>query len=174
MAKLKLIAVVVIAAGALFFGPAAAHAAYVPAANITVTGAVTAGGTVSVDFADGSFAEGEGVSVALSCATTVTTTETATATGALNLDVAIPADATGTCTLTATGLTSGDIGTVALTIASADGGAGAGAGGSDDELADTGASDSSMLLIWGASGVLLLGVALVVVMTTVRRQRAKV
>ena len=172
MAKFKMIAAVALAAGALFLGPAAAHAAYVPDANITVTGAVTAGGTVSVDFADGSFAEGEDVSVALSCDSTVTSTSTATATGALNLDVTIPADATGTCTLTATGLTSGDIGTVSLTIVTADGGTTA--VGTDDELADTGASDPSMLLIWGASGVLLLGVALVVVMMTVRRQRANV
>ena len=178
MAKFKLLAVVALATGALFLGPAAAQAAYVPAADITVTGAVAAGGTVNVEFAAGSFANSETVSVALSCDTTETTTSTATATGALSLAVVLPADASGTCTLTATGLTSGDIGTVALTIETADGGSGTGVtdGGagadSGDELADTGASDSSMLLIWGASGVLLLGVALVIVMTTVRRQRA--
>jgi len=181
MAKFKMLAVVALATGALFVGPAAAQAAYVPAANITVTGTVAAGSTVDVDFAPGSFANGETVSVALTCDTTTTSTETAGADGSLNLDVAIPTGATGTCTLTATGLVSGDIGTVSLTIPAADGtgttgGSGSGVGtvadGADDELAFTGASDSTMLLVWTASGVLLLGVALIVVMKTVRRQRA--
>ena len=189
MAKFKMLAVVALATGALFVGPAAAQAAYVPAANITVTGTVAAGSTVDVDFAPGSFANGETVSVALTCDTTTTSTETAGADGSLNLDVAIPTGATGTCTLTATGLVSGDIGSVSLTIPAADGtgtgngtgtgttgGSGSGVGtvadGADDELAFTGASDSTMLLVWTASGVLLLGVALIVVMKTVRRQRA--
>ena len=170
MAKFKLLAVVALATGALFLGPTAAQAAYVPAANITVTGAVTPGGTVNVGFVAGSFAERENVSVALTCPTTQTSTATATESGALDLAVRIPANATGTCTLTVTGLLSGDIGVVSLTIVTAD--RGGAAGGSGAGLADTGASDASMLLIWGASGVLLLGVALVVVMTTVRRQRA--
>ena len=170
MAKFKVLAVVALATGALFLGPAAAQAAYIPSANITVTGAVTPGGTVNVGFVMGSFANGESVSVALTCATTQTSTATATASGALSLAVVIPANATGTCTLTATGLASGDTGTVALTIVSAD--RGGAAGGVGAGLADTGASDSTMLLVWGASGVLLLGVALVVVMATVRRQRA--
>jgi len=179
MAKFKMLAVVALAAGALFVGPAAAQAAYVPAANITVTGTIAAGSTVDVDFAPGSFANGETVSVAITCDTTTTSSATAGADGSLNLETAIPTGATGTCTLTATGLVSGDIGTVSLTIPAADGtgttggsGVGTVADGADDELAFTGASDSTMLLVWTASGVLLLGVALIVVMKTVRRQRA--
>jgi len=178
MAKFKMLAVAALAAGALLMGPTAAQAAYVPNDNISVNGLARAGAVLNVIFAPGSFT-GEDVSFAatgkgrakLAVATvveTVTVVKEADASGAVSVDVTLPADASGTYTITATGLTSGTVGTAAITVAAADGGA----AGSGDELADTGASDSSMLLIWGASGVLLLGVALVVVMTTVRRQRS--
>ncbi|QYF73741.1 hypothetical protein [Cryobacterium sp. PAMC25264] len=82
----------------------------------------------------------------------------------------LPADATGTYTTTATGLTSGTVGTAAISLAAADSAAGSGSS-ANGGLASTG-YDAPMLAIWGAAGALLLGVALTVALTVVRRQRA--
>ena len=102
-------------------------------------------------------------------AATVSLTKSATSAGAASVNVALPADATGTYTTTATGLTSGTVGTAAITLPTAD--AGAGASSTDGGLASTG-YDAPMLAIWAAAGALLLGVALMVALTVVRRQRA--
>ena len=170
---------------AVFAVPAAANAAgYVPEGNIFVTGAVTAGATVTVGFTDGSFTPGEDVSFTLtgenaagatlasfkSVVNSQSVVKTATASGAVSLDVTLPTDASGTYTVTATGLTSGTVGSASLTVGSTD----AGTGSSDSAaggLASTG-YNTPMLAIWGAAGALLLGVALVVVLGVVRRQRA--
>ena len=170
----KVFAVIALAVLAVFAVPAAATAAgYVPGGSIIVSGDVEAGGTVTVTFTDGSFEPGEDVSIActgsgsatLSAfkAATVTLVKTASATGSVSVDVTLPADATGTYTVTATGLSSGTVGTAALTVTAVDSGSGG--------LASTG-YDAPVLLIWGAGGALLLGIALVVVLTIVRRQRA--
>jgi hypothetical protein len=78
---------------------------------------------------------------------------------------------------TATGLTSGTVGTAAITVTAVDAGSGTvntgngTANNGSGDLASTG-YDAPVLLIWGAGGALLLGIALVVVLTAVRRQRA--
>jgi hypothetical protein len=187
----KSFAAVAIAVLAVFAAPAAANAAgYVPVGNISVSGAVVPGGTVTVGFADGSFTPGESVSFTLTgenaAGATLATfkavvdsqslVKTASDTGAVSLDVTLPSNASGTYTVTATGLTSGTVGTASLTVASADGaasgsGTGTGSDASNGGLASTG-YDAPMLAIWAAGGALLLGVALMVALTIVRRQRA--
>ncbi|MBX0299897.1 sortase [Cryobacterium sp. 1639] len=142
---------------------------------------------VEVAFTAGSFTPGESVSFTLTGENAAGATlaafkavvnsqslvKSATDTGAVALDVTLPTDASGTYTVTATGLTSGTVGTASLTVASADAAAGAGAGSvsSNSGLAATG-YDAPMLAIWAASGALLLGIALMVSLTVVRRQRA--
>lgn len=178
----KTFAVIALAILAVFAVPAAANAAgYVPANNVSVSGEAVAGGTVTVTFAEGSFTPGEDVSFAVTGsgtatlsafkAATVTLVKTASATGAASVNVTLPADATGTYTVTATGLTSGTVGTAAITVTAVD--AGTGSANTGGGLASTG-YDAPVLLIWGAGGALLLGIALVVVLTIVRRQHATV
>jgi hypothetical protein len=178
----KVFAVIALAVLAVFAVPAAANAAgYVPASSVTVSGDAVPGGTVTVTFADGVFAPGESVSFActgngtatLSAfkAATVSLTKTASATGSASVNVTLPSDATGTYSVTATGLSSGVVGTAAITVSAVNAGSGSGSGGGG--LASTG-YDAPVLLIWGAGGALLLGIALVVVLSIVRRQRAAV
>ena len=180
MAK-KTLAALALAFMAVFAVPVAAQAAgYVPASDVVVSGTVTPGSPVTVSFESG-FTPGESVSfsvtgegtatLAVVKAATVSLTKTATAEGAASVVVTPPANATGTYTVTATGLTSGTVGTAALTVAAADAGAGSTGGSTDDGLASTGANVSGVV-IWGAVGVLILGAALVAVMTIVRRQRS--
>ena len=175
----KALAVIALAILAIFAVPAAANAAgYVPAGNITVSGNAVAGGTVIIVFGDGSFAGSENVSFAVSGAgtvtlsafkaATVTLVKQATPAGSASVSVTFPQNATGTYSVTATGLTSGTIGTASITIAAADSVAGASDTGGG--LAGTG-YDAPVLLIWAAGGALLLGIALVVVLNIVRRQR---
>lgn len=176
----KIIAAVVLAVIGVFVVPAAANAAgYVPSANVSVTGAVTPGGTADVDFAAGSFVPNESISFAVTgpgratlsaAAATVNLTKNADSSGAATVDVKLPADATGTFSLTATGAVSQNIATATLTIAPADVAPGGGAS-SSGLLAFTG-STGSMLLLWSAGGVIVLGLALLVVLMLVRRQRA--
>jgi hypothetical protein len=170
----KSFAAIVIAIAAVFAMPLAANAAdpYVPDSQITVTDSTPAPGqAVPVNFTNGAFTGGEDVTGAVTGngtatlsvvkAATVSLTKAASATGAVSFVVTLPANATGTYTLTATGVTSGTVGTAALTVTAAD------AGG----LAATGA-DFPFLMVWTAGGALLLGVALLLVLTVVRRQRA--
>ena len=86
---------------------------------------------------------------------------------AVSVAVTPPANASGSYTLTGTGLTSGSVGAVTVSVVAADSAAADAAGG----LASTG-YDAPMLAIWAAAGALLLGVALMVALTVVRRQRA--
>jgi phage tail sheath gpL-like len=172
----KTLAIAALAFLAVVGTPLAANAAgYVPSSNVTVSGTVTAGGTVTVSFAAGSFTSGETVSFSVTGsgtatisafrAATVTATKVATSSGAVSANVTLPANATGTYTLTATGLTSGNIGTAALTVVPADPGTAA-------ALPHTG-STLPMLLIWIAGGAVALGLALYLVLGLVRRQRAR-
>jgi hypothetical protein len=186
----KSFAAIALAVLAIIAVPTAANAAgYVPVGNVAVSGAVVPGGTVEVGFAAGSFTPGESVSFTLTGENAVGATlaafksvvnsqslvKTATDTGAVSLAVGLPSDASGTYTVTGTGLTSGTVGTASLTVASADGAAGNGNGTGADAanggLASTG-YDAPMLAIWAAGGALMLGIALMVALTVVRRQRA--
>lgn len=175
----KIIAAAVLVVVGVFAVPLAANAeGYVPSTSVSVSGAPTAGGTVDVGFASGSFTPNEQVTFAvtgsgratLSAATaTVTLTKTAAASGATSVDVKLPAGATGTYSLTATGLTSGNIATAALTVAPAD--ASSASGATAGALAFTG-STGSMLLLWSAGGAIVLGIALMLVLSLRRRQAA--
>lgn len=168
----KALATLALAIIAAFAVPAAAHAAYVPAGNITVSGTVTASGTVTVNFANGSFVAGGTVTFTVSGsgtatlaaykAATVSLEKTADADGSVAVDVTLPANATGTYTVTAVD-SAGNIGTAALTVVPADADGGSG-------LPDTGA-EVPVLALWTAGGALVLGAALIAVMTMVRRQR---
>lgn len=180
----KLLAVAALSAVAILAGPVAANAAdpYVPNDSISVSGSVTPGGTAVVTFKNGAFAAGENValsvtgegpitlSVVKASVETARITKTASAAGAVALNVKLPTDAKGTYSVTGTGLTSGRVGTASLTIAAADGGSSTG-GDSGQGLAFTGANVSP-LIIWGAGGIVCLGIALLIVMGIVRRQRA--
>lgn len=174
----KAFAVVALATLALFAVPTAANAAaYVPKESITVTGNSAASATVTVTF-DKAFGPAAQVTFGVTGAgkpatlsvfkteSTATLVKTAAADGSVALDVALPSDASGSYTVTGT---DGDtIGTATITVAAADAGT---AVGTDDGLASTG-YDAPVLLIWGAAGALLLGAALVVVLSIVRRQKA--
>ncbi len=182
----KLIAAALLVGAAFIAVPTAANAAgYVPTSNVSVSGTVVAGGTVTVRFAAGSFTPGETVNVSVTGAgavtlgalptTTVSATYRADASGATNVRVTLPAGASGTYSLTATGATSGNVATASLTVAPADGavtvGAGAGgANGGPGELAFTGGTISTLGL-WAAGGAIVLGGGLLVVRRSVRRQR---
>lgn len=180
----KALAVLTVAFVALVAAPSAANAAYVPSSNITVTGDAVPGGTVTVNFAAGSFAPNETVSASVSGDTPVTLsavkaavvsqfTKQASATGAVSINVTLPTNASGTYTLTATGLTSGNVGTAAITVVPASvantsasvGNAGGAA------LAETGAS-LPMLMVWIGVGALILGVAAVTTVGFVRKRRS--
>jgi len=173
----KVLAVAALAIGAILLVPAAANASYVANDKVVVSGSTSPGGTAVVTFKDGSFTPGETVSFSVTgegpitlsavkaAVVTVTSTKVANATtGSVVLNVTLPANATGSYTVTATGLSFGNVGTAAITVRSADAGAGA-------KLPFTGANISP-LIIWGAGGILLLGVALLIVLAVVRRQRA--
>jgi hypothetical protein len=164
----KIIAGAGIALVALFAAPAAAQAVYAPDESIIVTGTPAPGEEIAVTF-DEVFTPGEQVSfqvtgsgtatLAVFKAATVGITKTADAAGTAVVDVTLPADATGTYTVTATGLTSGIVGTAAVTVVAADG---SGAGDEDgDGLAVTGGT--ALTTIWIAAGALALGVVLLLV-----------
>jgi hypothetical protein len=169
----RVFAAIALAVAAVFVAPLTAQASgYVPADSISVSGTPLAGATVSVDFAAGAFTAGEAVTFAVDGAgtatlsamraATVTLVKSATPAGAASVNVTLPADASGSYTTTATGQLSGAIGTATITVTAADAGSG---------LAGTG-YDAPVLLIWAGVGALVLGVALVVVLTLLRRQRA--
>lgn len=184
----KVLAAAALTLAAVFAVPMAAHAAgYVPSSNVTVSDSTPAPGeTVIVNFKSSSFLPGESVqftltgqdaaSASLASLHAVINSKSivkpATATGAVSVAVTLPTDATGTYTLTATGATSGNVATVSLTVAPADAGAGSGPVSSSGGLAQTG-STVSLIAIWVAGGLVLLGGAFVAVNVIVRRQRAK-
>ena len=177
MAK-KTFAVIALAFLAIFAVPAAANAAgYIAADNISVSGSATAGSEQTVTFDDGSFTAGETVTFAVTgegfATSTITMTGTADAQGAVTFTFTLPSDASGSYSITATGATSGNFGSATITVVTADAGT-TGTGTAeeiDGGLANTG-YEAPVLLIWGAAGALLLGVALVLVLNVVRRQKA--
>jgi len=169
----KTLAVASLALLAAFAVAPAAHAAtYVPGTPAaTVTGSATAGGVSTVAFGDGAYANNENVAFTLSGVGTATLTVVKAATapitkvsngaGAVSIKVALPAEASGSYVLTGRSATA--VNTATITVAAADSATG-------KSLASTG-FDAPMLLIWAAAGVLVLGVALVLVRNTVRRHR---
>lgn len=165
-----------IALVALFAVPTAAQALYAPEESITVTGTPAPGETIAVTF-DEVFTPGEDVSFTLtgenavgatlavfkSAVNTQSLTKAADASGTAVLDVTLPTNATGTYTVTATGLTSGIVGTAAITVVAGDG-----AGTDDgDGLAVTGGT--ALTAIWIAGGALALGIVLLLVRTMRRK-----
>jgi hypothetical protein len=174
MAK-KFLAIAALALAVIFAVPTAAMAAgYVPPGNVSSSGGTTSspGQTKTIVFAAGSFSAGETVSVTVTgspAATLGSTSYTATAAGALTITVKIPTSATANSvySIQAVGVSSGNVGTFRLTVVVADAGAAAPGG-----LAYTGGT-ISMLIVWGGAGILALGIALLIVMRVVRRQRAQ-
>ncbi|TAM70036.1 MAG: hypothetical protein EPN48_06525 [Microbacteriaceae bacterium] len=174
MVKKFFAAFLLIVAG-IFVAPLAANAAYVPSG--TVSGSATAGGTVTASFGAGTFTPSETVHVTVDGAGTVTigvfkaavvsADRTASSNGALGVPITLPSSASGTYTVTATGATSGNTATATFTVQSASGSSSGAASGNG--LADTG-STISILAIWIAAGLLLLGAAFITVRIVVRRQ----
>lgn len=176
----KTASALVIAGSLAFFGAGAANAVDrypAPAPGVVSDATVAPGATVT--FGGSGFTPGEAVRVDVDYSNTPVVvpgtgvngviilaelinsfTTTADAQGVFSAPVTL--GEAGTYTLTATGLTSGKTITSVVSVdpAFANDGSGSGDGNGDsngdDDLADTGA-DSSMLL-WGAAGILVLGV----------------
>jgi len=172
----KLLAIAALALAVIFAVPTTAMAAgYVPPGNVSSSGGTVAspGQTKTIVFADGSFSAGESVMITVTGTPTASLgspSYTATATGSLTITVKIPSTATASSvySIQAVGATSGNVGTYRLTVVVAD----AAAGGNSGGLASTGGT-VPMLIVWSAAGILLLGIALLLVMRVVRRQRAQ-
>ena len=170
----KLLAIAALALAVIFAVPTTAMAAgYVPPGNVSSSGGTVAspGQTKTIVFADGSFSASESVVVSVTGSPTATlgaTSYTSSATGSLTITVTIPTTATATSvySIQAVGANSGNVGTYRLTVVVADTGAKSGG------LAFTGGT-VSMLIVWSAAGILTLGIALLLVMRVVRRQRAQ-
>ena len=176
----KSLATAALAVIAVFaFAPAANAAEYVSDSLTTVTDSTPApGAATTVSFGDTAFANGESVSFSaegspvatmsvIKTAVSNSVVKTASAAGAASAVITIPSNATGVYTVNAVGATSGNIGTAVLTVVAAD--AGTAAVTDDGGLAATGVN-APVLVIWGAAGILVLGVALVLVRRSVRRQ----
>jgi len=172
----KALAVLFLSVFALFMGPVAANASgYVPEGNVTVNGTPTPSGAITVDFSAGSFDPFENVDFAFTgeggatiamvklAVQTVHFTKKAAADGSVSFSVTLPTGATGTYNATATGATSGNVGTAAVTVAPEDSGG----------IPLTG-EDFSIVIVWAAGGALLLGIALLTVMSIARKQRTRV
>ena len=149
--------------------------AYTPDAPATVSSSAVPGAAVAAAFGADTFLDGEAVSFTVNGDTTATLSEVkavlsgpitknATATGAATVTVTLPANATGAYAVSA--VSASGI-TAAITIPTATAADLAATG----NLAETGVN-SPLLLVWAAAGVLLLGVAFLLVRNTVRRQGA--
>jgi hypothetical protein len=176
-------AAVLVAVG-IFVGPVAANAAYTPSTG-TVSGSLTPGSTDTISFPGGTFDPSDEVTFTISGAGAVTVGmfKANTASGSVHADgsggasdtITLPTDATGSYSITAAGVPSGRIGVATITIAGTGGSgsssaSGSGSAGGGSGLADTG-SNISMLVIWAGVGAVGLGIAFIIVLTIVRRQR---
>ena len=176
----KIIAAVALAVLGVFAIPLAASAApYTPAGSCGLGGSPVPSGTVVVTCVAGTWQDNEpvqvlvtgntGVTVAVfKLATTSTGTVTASGTGSSVTNIALPADASGTYTVQQTGTISGAVDTETFTVVTAAGTTTTTT--STSGLAATGTT-LPLLIIWTASGLVLLGVAIVAVRIVVRRQR---
>ena len=175
MAK-KLLAIAALALAVIFAVPTAAMAAeYVPPGNVSTSGGTVAtpGQTKTIIFAAGSFCASESVVVTVTGSPTATLgapSYTSSANGSLTITVNVPSTATASSvySIQAVGAKCGNVGTSRLTVVLADSATAAAPGG----LAFTGGT-VSMLIVWSAAGILALGIALLLVMRVVRRQRAQ-
>ena len=169
----KSLATAALAVIAVFaFAPAANAVDYVSDAKVSIVSAPVAGGTAVVGFAASAFASGESVTYTVSgshaavltvikTAVTSSLTKKAAVDGSSSVNVAIPSNATGDYTVLAKSATKSY--TATLDIVAADAGTSTG-------LPSTG-YNAPVLVIWGAAGILVLGVALVLVRISVRRQQ---
>lgn len=160
----KIFAVVAVAAVAALSAPLAANAAYGPG-SIAVTGTPAPNATVTVTFNNyfdptenvNFSVTGEGTAtLSILKAATATGSKLTDATGTVALLVKLPSTAKGTYNVTGTGTTSQIVGQAAITV--------------DPSLAYTGGTIEP-LVVWTAGGGLLLGIAIIVTLTVVRRQR---
>jgi hypothetical protein len=169
----KTLATAGIALAVIIATPFAANAAtpYVAADNTVVSDSTPAPGQAVTVAGEGVrfSVTGEGA-VTIAAVTTASVTKTATAAGNVSAVVTPPANASGTYTVTATGLTSGTVGTAALTVVAANSPAGSNGnnGVNAGNLASTG-GNLPIAAIWIASGVLVLGIVLVAVVGIRRR-----
>jgi LPXTG-motif cell wall-anchored protein len=172
----KSFAVGLLAVLAVFSVPTAANAApYGDNGTGAGTVVVAPGAPASLTF--GGFQPGEGTVASAPDAVTlgaIKVVSTASRPAASDGTVVYTATATqpGSYTITVTSAT--NIATGVLTVAPADssGGTGSGANG-NGSLPNTG-FEAPMLIVWGASGALILGAALVFVLTVVRRNKQSV
>ncbi|MFC5929193.1 hypothetical protein [Cryobacterium melibiosiphilum] len=178
------VAVAVLAAFLILPAATAANAAnYVPTTS-TTGDVVIAGETGVAAFAANAFDPGTSVSFSVDGpglavlstfkAATATLTKTATGTGAVSVNVAAPANAPGDYAVTAKGVRGGVeiYGVATVSAVAADSAAGlALTGARADALAATG-FNAPLLVIWGAVGVIALGVAMVAVLRLQRRSAA--
>lgn len=173
----KIFATGLLAALALFAVPTAAQAADYgdggPGTDNGDSAVVVAGQPVS--FSLGGFLPGEPTTASAPDAVTL---------GALKVvqTASRPAGAAGTVTYTASATQPGsytitvasatNVGVFTLVVVPADSAAGNGSG-SNGALPNTGL-ETPMLIVWGASGALILGLALVFVLNVVRRNKKTV
>lgn len=154
-------------AGALIFaGASAASAVEYTGGTVSAT-TVAAGGTVTFTSVATGLEPGTAVTASLTCGTDVTAiTGVAVGTdGVISFTATVPADASGTCTLAVAANDGVDTfsatQTITIAAAPADGGAG-------DELAETGATDLTPAL-WFGAGAIALGAAAAGVVAVTRR-----
>lgn len=174
----KSLATAALAVIAVFaFAPAANAVDYVSDSHVTVSASAVQGEIAQIDFADSAFVPAESIRFTVTGSTGVqlavvkaavdtSLTKNATSTGSSSLSVTIPDDATGSFSVTASAASATY--TATLTVVAADAGAPVAV---DNGLATTG-YNAPVLVIWGAAGVLVLGVALLLVRISVRRQHA--
>ena len=170
----KSLATAALAVIAVFaFAPAANAVDYVSDTLVSVSADSTAGETTAIAFAAEAFEANESVTYSVSGVQSATLsviktgiaslTKAAAADGSASVNVALPANATGEYAVTATAASATYTATLDIVAASATT--------ADKGLASTG-FNAPVLVIWGAAGVLVLGVALVLVRMSVRRQHA--
>ena len=174
----KVLAVGALAVLAIFTVPTAANAApYGDGSGNAGTVVVAPGQAAALTFSG--FAAGEPTTASAPDAVTLATVKVVTtANKAANASGAVTYTATatqpGTYTVTVTGASSSQIRTGTFTIAPADSATGTGSGSGSNangSLPNTGL-ETPMLIVWGAGGALVLGIALVFVLTVVRRNKA--
>jgi hypothetical protein len=167
----KSLAVGLLAVLAIFSVPTAASAApYGDDGTGAGTVVVTPGAPATLTF--GGFLAGEATVASAPDAVTlgaIKVVSTASRPAGANGTVSYTATATqpGSYTITVTSAT--NISTGVLTVAPADSGTGSGTN-ADGGLPNTG-FETPMLMVWGATGALILGGAMVFVMTVVRRNK---
>ena len=180
----KIFAALALVIVGLFAIPLAANAAGYSGGAPSFSGSFTPGGTVDVSFGAGSFEGGETVHITVSGqgaptiavfrADVASTDKPAAEDGSDSATITLPSDAAGTYTVTGTGARSGDVVSGSFNVGTTGSGAASGSGSasgssSGSGLADTG-STISILAIWIAGGLVILGAAFVAVRVIVRRQ----